>query len=126
MKNSQKHWRASLLVKLSIVMALLLICLEMNWPRTQTSVAAFMGPHVSSVSTTDIVEETVTLPPPSSGIKTWNSNSSWRECSDFTVIGKDEGPPPGEILVGYHDHWEDHGFFSPKCSVLWTDIHRGP
>lgn len=103
MKNSQGHRTVFLLVKLSIVMALLLVCIEMNWPRAQTSVAAsLVSSSTSSVSATDDVEETTTLT--SAKLKTWQWNTTWHAdhfyCPDLIVGIPLVEVPDGQVATG--------------------------
>ena len=96
MKVSQEHRTTFLLGTLSIVIALLLVTIEIGWPRAQTSAA---GPVVSSNtwSATMVEEASATLAP--ANLKSWEHYYDWEHRG--TSCGPHPEDIPGSIIAGF-------------------------
>lgn len=127
MKNLQKYWSTSLLVKLSIVTALVFLCLEVNVPRTQTSAAA---PLVSSKISSVIPEEgSATLSP--ANLKTWEHFYDWWH-SELPYCDRpgafEVRPAPEDItgsMVAGFKHRYDKGAVVFGCPDGSNTVYRG-
>lgn len=118
------------LIAICAFLALAAFCAETSFPE-KTSAASAHNLIATSATTTETVEETITLPPNSPGVKTWTtidskypSNTVYWPCG-LSSRGTGGFPPgEGEVIVGY-DHFFDAGTKPAPCQERIDHVYRG-
>lgn len=107
------------------VLAIAAFCADTRFPG-KTSAASTRDPIAPSVTTTETVEETVTLS--ASNIKTWTHGYNWHEdhvyCSPSFHMETAPEEIAGSMAVGYHHFW-DAGAKIAGCPEAATLVTRG-
>lgn len=123
MNNFPKH--VVYLIAFCAILAIAAFCAETSFPE-KTSAASARDAIAPSATTTETVEETVTLS--ASDIKTWLHGYSWHEdhiyCSPSFHIESAPEDIAGSMAVGYHHFW-DKGAIVAGCPEAAALVTRG-
>jgi len=140
--NTRIRCAAYSLVVISIVLTLLLAYPDVSKSRAK---ARALAPTSSlNQPTVGMLDEdsppvTVTLTPALEGLRTWSTLSRWANdrwnckeiginaltgIGDYLIAPEGPSPPPGQIGVGYIDHWDAGGGPLP-CEEQFKAEYRG-
>ncbi len=135
------RYAAYSLIGVSIALTLLLAYPEANRSRAKARALApirSMDPRTVGIAD-EYGKATVTLTPAPEGLKTWSSLSRWANdrwnckgiginaltgIGDYLIRPEGPDPPPGQVGVGYIDHW-DAGSGPLPCEEQFKAEYRG-